>query len=156
MLNIDIPDFPALRLEHLVLDYNGTLALDGKLVVGVADRLSRLARDLRLHVVTGDTFGIARTGLARIPCELTVLEPSGQAEAKRAYVETLGASRAVCVGNGRNDRLMLAIAALGIAVVQAEGAAAEALRAAHVVTRDINEALDLLLHPLRLVASLRG
>jgi len=43
MLEIDIPGYRALRLVHLVLDYNGTLACDGALVDGVGDRLAALA-----------------------------------------------------------------------------------------------------------------
>ena len=35
MIEIDVPGFGALRLEHLVLDYNGTLACDGMLLEGV-------------------------------------------------------------------------------------------------------------------------
>jgi soluble P-type ATPase len=59
------------------------------------------------------------------------------------------------IGNGRNDQLMLAAAALGIAVVQEEGAAIESLSAADVVLPDIRSALDLLLFPKRLIATLR-
>lgn len=156
MLQIQIPDGVPLRLEHLVLDYNGTLALDGELLPGVKERLERLALQLAIHVVTGDTFGKARSGLAGVACKLSILPPHAQSEAKRAYVERVGASSCVCIGNGRNDRLMLEAAALGIAVVQQEGACAETLMAADVVTSGIHDALDLLAHPQRLVATLRG
>jgi soluble P-type ATPase len=61
----------------------------------------------------------------------------------------------VAIGNGRNDALMLKRAALGIAVVQTEGAATAALLAADLVTPGIIEVLDLLLHPDRLRATLR-
>jgi len=157
MLNIDIPGFGALRLEHLVLDYNGTLALDGNILPGVSDRLGLLGRDLQIHILTADTFGKARAELADVPfVRLAILETREQAEAKRSYVQELGSRITACIGNGRNDRLMLQEAALGIAVVQSEGAAGDALRAAHIAARDIVEALDLLIHPLRLVATLRG
>lgn len=157
MLSIDIPDFGRLNLEHLVLDYNGTLAMDGKPAPGVADRLRRLGGDLGIHVLTADTFGNARAELSGFPeMALTILDPKQQAPAKRDYIKKLGASRVVCVGNGRNDRLMLETAILGIAVVQGEGAAGDAARAADLVTNGITEALDLLLNPKRLVATLRG
>ena len=65
-------------------------------------------------------------------------------------------SRPVCIGNGRNDRLMLKSAALGLAVVLAEGIAGETIPAADVISRSINDALDLLLNPLRLTATLRS
>ena len=157
MLNLEIPGFGTLRLEHLVLDYNGTLALDGNILPGVTDRLSLLERDLQIHILTANTFGKAGAELADVPfVRLTILETQGQAEAKRSYVQELGSRITACIGNGRNDRLMLQEAALGIAVVQSEGAAGDALRAAHITARDIVEALDLLNHPLRLVATLRG
>jgi soluble P-type ATPase len=72
------------------------------------------------------------------------------------YVRRLGAGRTACIGNGRNDRLMLRAAALGIAVILAEGASAETVRAADIVVGDIGHALDLLLEPTRLLATLRS
>ena len=51
---------------------------------------------------------------------------------------------------------MMKAVALGIAVVQAEGAAAATLMAADVIAPTVCDALDLLLHPLRLKATLRG
>ncbi len=50
---------------------------------------------------------------------------------------------------------MLKEAALGIAVMQTEGAATVTLLAAEVVTSEIVDALDLLLHPDRRKATLR-
>lgn len=155
MIELAIPGFADLRLQHLVLDYNGTLARDGELLPGVDERLRRLAQTMTLHVVTADTFGTAAARLAPLPAEVMVLPQDGQAPAKRRYVERLGAAQVACIGNGRNDRLMLAAVALGIAVVQDEGASAEAVAAADVVAPDIAAALDLLLHPQRLVATLR-
>ncbi len=156
MIELSVPDFGSLALEHLVLDFNGTLAEDGALLPGVREALGALSQRLRLHVVTGDTFGRARQELLGIPCELVILEGTGQAEAKARYVERLGPRRTACIGNGRNDRLMLASAALGVAVLQKEGASAESLLAAKVVCRTIGDALELLVEPLRLVATLRG
>lgn len=156
MLVIEIPGFGTLRLEHLVLDYNGTLACDGVLLEGVAERLQRLADKFSIHVVTADTFGRARAALAGLPCRLEILGLASQDVAKLAYVEKLGCKRTACIGNGRNDRRMLEAAALGIAVVQAEGAAAETLAVSDVIVTHVNDALDLLLYPLRLTATLRS
>jgi soluble P-type ATPase len=156
MIDVNVPGFTHLRLEHLMLDYNGTLARDGVLLNGVKERLERLSQQLRLHVVTADTFGNVRAALAGLPCEITILPTDHQAPGKLTYVEHLGANRTACVGNGRNDRLMLKAAALSIVVVQEEGAAIEALASAHVAVPNIIAALDLLMHPLRLVATLRS
>lgn len=156
MMSIDIRGFGNLRLAHLVLDYNGTLALDGVLLPGVKARLKRLGRSLGIHVITADTFGKARSQLRRVDCRLEILRRGGEDRAKAAYVRALGAARVACVGNGRNDRSMLGLAAVGIAVLQAEGAAAETLAAADLVLPSVADALDLFLHPRRLVASLRS
>ncbi len=156
MIAIDIPGFRALRLEHLALDYNGTLAADGELLPGVAEALTTLAAEVRVHVVTADTFGRAEAALAGLPIELVIAPTTAQAEAKRQFVSALGADQVVAVGNGRNDCRMLEAAALGIAVIQCEGASTESLRGAHVVVTNILDALELLRHPRRLVATLRS
>ena len=156
MIEVTIPGHAPLRLNHLVLDYNGTLACDGAPLEGVRERLIALAPRLGVHVVTADTFGSAQVALAGIPCLVRVLPPGGQDVAKLDYIAQLGRKTAACIGNGRNDRLMLQAAALGIAVIGPECAAAEALAAADIVAPNIIAALDLLLNPLRLVATLRS
>jgi soluble P-type ATPase len=155
MIEITIPGADTLRLDYLVADFNGTLAVDGVLLPGVADALWRLADLLDLHVVTADTHHNARNALTGLPCELVILPDDTQDEAKWRYVQTLGAPRCVCIGNGCNDHLMLAAAGLGIAVMQDEGASVKALLAADVAATDINTAFDLLFNPQRLVATLR-
>lgn len=155
MLEINIPDGESFRLQYLVLDYNGTLAYDGTLMPGVANGLRQLAKILEIRVVTADTFGRASISLADIPCEITILPPHGQETAKLHYLENLEPHRCVAIGNGRNDSLMVGAAALGIAVIQLEGAAVATLLAAKVAVSDIDSALGLLLNPSRLIATLR-
>lgn len=155
MLEIAIPGGESLRLDHLVADFNGTLARDGILLPGVADAFWNLAERLDLHVVTADTHGGARAALAGLPCQLAILPEGGQDAAKLAYLDRLGAARCVALGNGRNDRLMLAAARLGIAVIEAEGVAVETLLAARIAAPGIAAALGLLLNPARLTATLR-
>lgn len=156
MLTIDVPGGPTLNLAHAVLDFNGTLALDGELRPGVPELMAQLAQTLTVHVVTADTFGTARVTLRDLPCRVAVLPVESQDTRKRDYVAQLGAHCVACVGNGRNDRLMVRDAALGIAVIGGEGAAVETLVAADVVAPDITAALGLLIHPRRLVATLRS
>jgi soluble P-type ATPase len=156
MIEIDIPGYKKLRLKYIVLDYNGTLGCDGEIIDGVAARLESLAKKLEIHVVTADTFGIARSKLQGLPCELSILPEKNQDIAKRDYVKRLGSGSTACIGNGRNDRLMLKEAALGIAVILEEGAAVKAVEEADVICTSIISALELLSNPLRLVATLRS
>src|SRR3989442_1603895 len=97
MIEIDVPDFRTLRLQHLVLDYNGTLAVDGQLLAGMADMLTRLAQRLQIHVVTADTFGMAAAQLAGLPVQVLVLSPVSQADAKLAFVTGLGPEHVVAI-----------------------------------------------------------
>ena len=156
MIEVDIPGYRTLQLEHLVLDHNGTLAVDGILRPGVQECLQKLSSDVTIYVVTADTFGKAGAQLAGIPCELTILPSGDQDVGKLEFIQKLGIERTVCMGNGRNDRLMLKEAALGVAVILEEGAAVETVSAADVVCSGIVPALELLLYPLRLTATLRS
>ena len=156
MIQIEIPGFGLLQLSHVVLDSNGTLAVDGSLIEGVRSRLEGLAGELSIHVVTADTYGKAVGTFQALDCHLIILPPSDQAIAKADYIRRLGSDTVVAIGNGRNDWLMLQQAAIGIAVLGQEGTSVEALMAADVVVQDIFTALDLLQMPLRLVATLRA
>lgn len=156
MLEVTIPGYKTLQLSHLVLDYNGTIACDGRLIPGVRERLEQLSKSVSIHILTADTFGSVQKEAAGIPCEVVVIGKENQTQAKADYVRQLGLQKTVSVGNGRNDALMLKEAVLGIAVIQEEGGAVKTLVAADIVTHSILDVLDLLLHPLRLTATLRS
>ena len=156
MISIDIPGFRHLALRHLVLDFNGTIAFDGALLPGVADRIIGLSQQLEVHVLTANTTGTCAAVLQGLPLTLSILAGPPEDKAKLAYVKNLGAECCASVGNGANDRLMLETCALGIAVIGPECTAAKTLAAADIVAPGINEALDMLLHPMRLLATLRS
>jgi len=155
MLELDIPSRGLIRLRHLVLDLNGTIALDGKLLPGVNPRLENLSTLLETWLVSADTQGTLSDLAADLKMGARRLDPGDEAEQKRAFIEELGAEETVAVGNGANDALMLRRAGLGIAVMGHEGLAAECLSASDLVVPDIESALDLLLFPRRLLATLR-
>ena len=155
MITCAISGFADLSISHLVLDYNGALAFDGVPITGVRERLERLSENLEIHVVTADTFGRAARELADWPLYLTILTPGDEGTQKETYVQALGAPSVAAVGNGRNDARMLGAAALGMGVLGPEGAAAPTLVSADVMVPSVETALDLLLHPDRLKATLR-
>ncbi|MEI7431200.1 MAG: ATPase P [Betaproteobacteria bacterium] len=156
MISIDIPGFAQLELAHLVLDYNGTVALDGVLLPGIADKLFMLASDLEIHVITADTFGFVKTQMEGLPIKLCIIPVELQAEAKFHYVTHLGCNAVVAIGNGRNDHKMLKASALGIALIQQEGGASSSIAAADIVSTSVLDALELLQNPKRLLATLRS
>lgn len=144
-----------LRLRHLILDLNGTLARDGQLLPGVPPRIARLREHLWVQMVSGDTFGTAADAARALGLCVRMLGPDDQGAQKLDIVRRLGADAVAMIGNGNNDAPALAEVALGICVIGPEGAASGALRAADVLAGSIEVALDLLLVPQRLVATLR-
>ncbi len=155
MVEIVIPSRGALLLEHLVLDLNGTVALDGSLLPSVKESIAQLGQHLAIHLVSADTRGTLGAIAADLAASAHPVEPGDEARQKAALVERLKAERVVAVGNGANDALMLVRAALGIAVLGAEGLALSCAQAADVLVPDIGTALAMLLSPQRLVATLR-
>jgi soluble P-type ATPase len=156
MIEVDIPGGEALRISHLVLDYNGTLARDGELLEGVAERMKDLAIHLQLHVITADTHGTVAKKLAGLPCSLEIIGLTEQDKQKEAYVRRLGANKVAAIGNGRNDGPMLKAAALSFVPVQEEGACIAAILHADIMCTDILDTFDILLKPARLKATLRN
>ena len=149
---ITIPGRPTFELAHLVLDVNGTLTDRGELIGDVEMKLRNLRETLDVHLVSADTFG----SLQRIASTLGI-DPNviGDGAEKAAFVRQVGARHCAAIGNGANDEDMLRAAALGIAVIGAEGAAAATVAAADVVCRSIGDALGLLLDDQALAATLR-
>lgn len=158
MINLSIPNFENenLQLENLVLDFNGTLAINGRLILGVKERLNSLSEKLKIHVITGNTFGTAEEELAGINCELILLSQKNQRHEKENYINSLSKGKTVSIGNGRNDKEMLESSIIGIILLQTEGMAVESLISADIVCENILDALDLLREPNRLIATLRG
>jgi len=155
MLELKIPGFGRLNIEHLVLDYNGTIAQDGRLIDGASERLKKLSEKVQVHIITADTFNSAKDYPGREPFTLKILTKENQAQQKKTYLESLGSNCTVAIGNGNNDRLMLSASIIGIVTIQAEGASSKAICNGDIAVSDINSALDLLLFPKRLIATLR-
>lgn len=155
MFELDIPGFGSVRLFHLVSDFTGTLSVDGKLIDGVREKLNEVAKFLKVHILTADTFGRAKAELEGIECEVHILEGEDHDIQKEEFVNMLGSSSVFALGNGNNDRRMLSAAKIGVAVCLAEGCAIDAINSADIVVKSPLDAFDLLLNPKRLKATLR-
>lgn len=152
MIEVDIPGRGPLQLAHVVFDVNGTLACDGELLPDVAERMAALRERLTVHLLTADTHGQQAAIDAALGLQGIIVQ---NAVEKLAYVLELGADRVVAVGNGSNDANMFQAAALSIAILGPEGLSTQALTSAAILVASIHDALDLLLHERRLVATLR-
>ncbi len=155
MVTIKIPGAFTLNIQHVLLDFNGTIAVDGRLIRGVGKKINDLAHDLDFHVITADTFGSVKKELEGVQCSLKVIPEQDQARAKWDYLETLGKDKTIAAGNGANDESMLREAVLGIAVLGQEGMASKTLAASDIMLMNILDLFGYLEHPGRLVACLR-
>ena len=154
MVTASIPGWGELELSYLLIDFNGTIAFNGQLKKGVRELLDEVSKHMKVYVVTADTYdSIDKEAAANFTVVKTGKLTSGIDKAE--LVRQLGPEQSAAIGNGANDAMMLREAALGIAVIGEEGCAASVLKEADIVTANIVNALELLLHPERLVASLR-
>jgi soluble P-type ATPase len=153
---VDIPGRGPLHIENILFDLNGTLACDGLITEATRERLMQLGGSLTLVVMSADTYGTLEQVTAGLPLRARRVQQTLGAAEKRHLLDELGADQTAAVGNGRNDVEMLKAAALGIVIVGPEGVAKDALLVADLIFGQIDDALDCLLHPRRLVATLRG
>ncbi len=156
MIKIEIPGAKPLKLTKLVLDFNGTIALDGILIKGVKEGIVSLANHLEIHLLTADTFGTVRQQCNSLPLQIEILKTDDHVKEKAAHLCQLGSEQAVAIGNGANDICMLQEAALGILVVGPEGCFGKAVSSADIVVNSIFAAFGLLENPQRIVATIRS
>ena len=156
MIEIQIPGREApLCIKSLALDYNGTIARDGILLPEAAERIRKLTEKVEVYVLTADTYGTVQQQCAGLGVTIKPFPHAGAALCKEEIVRDLGDG--VCaVGNGFNDIRMFDLAALSIAVLEKEGMCAALLAHADVLVTSPADALDLLLQPDRLRATLRN
>jgi P-type E1-E2 ATPase len=155
MIEIQIPGHTPISLDYLVCDVNGTLALDGQLLEGVAHHISFLTDHLEVLLLTADTHGRQEIIDQQLNLKSTRLTPGNEREQKANYIRRLGTERVAAIGQGANDSAMLQEAAIGICVLSTEGTAVETLLAADIVVPDILRAFELFEKPLRLLATMR-
>jgi P-type E1-E2 ATPase len=154
MINVEIPGKGELRIEHVIFDVNGTLALDGNLLPGIPELLEELGKLIEIHLLTADTHGKQKDIDRQLGFNAVRVKKGNEAQQKAEYIKKLDGGSAA-IGQGANDSLMIKEAEIGICILSAEGTATETVLAADLITPDIQSAINLLLYPTRLIASLR-
>jgi P-type E1-E2 ATPase len=155
MINVPIPGWGELAIEYVMIDFNGTMALDGKLKKEVKDIVDKISRYVKVFVITADTYDSVDSELGASTVTFIKVNKNMSGEEKAKVVRELGPEKIVAIGNGANDAAMLKEAALGIAVVGEEGCATALIKEADLVVGDVVRALGMIAHPERLVATLR-
>ena len=154
MLCIKIPGREELILNHLILDYNGTIAEDGEIIEGIRPRLAELAKELSIYVITADTHGTAAKKCEGLPLQVLTFPTTEVGKIKAEEADKMEGG-VITIGNGFNDIQMSDAADLSICVIGREGCCGALLAHTDVVVTSIEDALDLLLKTGRLRATLR-
>ncbi len=153
---LEIPGREKIEIKNVVFDYNGTIAIDGQLIEGVAELIDELAGDIHFHVITADTYGSAEKALANINCKVVKISEEKQDASKLDYLLKLGRETTLSVGNGKNDQLLLKESVIGIALIQDEGVCVESLLAADIVCKSVMDVFAYFKSPNRIKATLRN
>ena len=153
---VKIPGRKTVEIKNVLFDYNGTIAIDGQLIEGVAKSINELSADFNFHVITADTFGSVNNELKDVTCTVIKIPEQNQDQTKFEYLLKLGKETTLCVGNGKNDKLILKESVVGIAVIQDEGTSTDTLIASDIICKSIMDVFEFLKKPDRLKATLRN
>ncbi len=155
-MKIEIPGYRKLDITTLLLDYNGTIAVDGRIREEVKERLRKLSEMLDICILTADTHGTAREQCRELNVTVHTFPVGNAMDHKREVTDRIGGEHCACMGNGRNDVKMFEAAALSVGIMDREGAYGGLLKVADLCVTSAEDGLDLLLYPKRLIAGLRG
>ncbi len=155
MIPLAIPGWKDLDITQCMFDFNGTLALDGRISNEVEEGLVSLAETAKVSILTADIHGTVTKELAHLPLEIVIVSGPDEAAAKQRVLLESGADNTIFIGNGANDLRAMELAALSIAVISSEGCNSEALKASDIVVTSPIDALGLLLNPSRIIATMR-
>ncbi|TLP37592.1 HAD family hydrolase [Arcobacter arenosus] len=155
-MRIEIPGREAFDIKSVVFDYNGTIAVDGKLLENVSTNINKMSSDFKFYVITADTYGSVKKELENTNCEVIIIGKQNQDQDKLEFIKSLGCNTVLSVGNGRNDVLMLKNSILGIAILQDEGLCTKTLLSSDILVKSIDDVFGFLKDSNRLIATLRN
>lgn len=156
MINIKVPGRCDYSIENIVFDYNGTIAVNGKITASTREKLSILCNMANVYVLTADTYGTAAKECEGLNLTLKTFHSDNAAVYKAEIVNELGKDKTMCFGNGYNDIKMFKIAALSVAVLEKEGMCSKLLTESDLIVKSIEDGINLLLNQNALIATLRG
>ncbi|WP_024789803.1 HAD family hydrolase [Lebetimonas sp. JH292] len=152
-MKLEIQNIGVIEIKNVVLDFNGTIARDGKIFEEMKVYYKRISENFNIYVITSDTHGNATKELQNLPVKLTILKTNNHTKEKEEFVKNL--KNTFAIGNGNNDSLMLKAADIGVCVINEEGASSKSIVNSDIVCKTIIDALGLLENSKRIVATLR-
>jgi len=156
MIKIDISSLGTVIIQNIVLDFNGTIANDGKLDDILRSKILKLHElGFKIYIITADTNETVKDEIKDLPVKIRILNPGDEEKEKLKILESIGAENSFVMGNGRNDILMVKKAKIGVGVIGEEGISGKLMSVCDIIVTSPMDGLDLLLKPNRLKATLR-
>ena len=76
MVRIEIPGIDTIKVNNLVLDFNGTIATDGVIDRGIKDKIEELSQKIKVYILSADTRGNLEEITKEMGAEVVTI-PSG-------------------------------------------------------------------------------
>jgi soluble P-type ATPase len=154
MITIQRPGQSPIEIEYLLIDYEGTLASDGRVHPKSKDKINLLAKRISVYILAKSEQEKVEERLRKVKAEILFFTEGEASGEKLDFLRRLDPEKTVAIGNGVDDAPMLEEAGFSICVIGKEGTSVETLNRADMVVTDILSGLDFLLKPLRQKATL--
>jgi soluble P-type ATPase len=149
MISIQRPGMESLDIHFVLIDFEGTLAMDGRVHPKAKDKVNLLSKRVTITILTKSNREKVEETLRKMRAEILYVTEGDSSQQKLNALQRLGAHQTAVIGNGLDDVRILEQAGLGMCVIGKEGASAEAMAKADLVVTHVLDALDFLLKPLR-------
>jgi soluble P-type ATPase len=143
-----------LELHFILIDFEGTLAMDGRIHPKAKDKVNLLSKRVTVYILTKSSKEKVEETLKKMKAEILYMTEGDSSQQKLDVLQRLGPHQTAVIGNGFDDVQIMEQAGLGMCVIGKEGSSPEAVAKADLVVTSVLDALDFLLKPLRQGATL--
>ena len=154
MISIQRPGMESLDIHFVLIDFEGTLAMDGRVHPKAKDKVNLLSKRATITILTKSNREKVEETLKKMKVEILYVTEEDSSQQKLNVLQRLGPHQTAVIGNGLDDVRIMEQAGLGLCVIGKEGSSAEAMVKADLVVTNVLDALDFLLKPLRQRATL--
>ena len=154
MISIQRPGMENLDIHFVLIDFEGTLAMDGRVHPKAKDKVNLLSKRATVYILTKGNREKVDETLRKMKAEILYVTEGDSSQQKLSLLQRLGPHQTAVIGNGFDDVQIMEQAGLGMCVIGKEGSSPEAVAKADLVVTSVLDALDFLLKPLRQGATL--
>src|SRR5512136_2415161 len=149
MISIQRPGMESLDIHFVLIDFEGTLAMDGRVHPKAKDKVNLLSKRATITILTKSNREKVEETLKKMKVEILYVTEEDSSQQKLNVLQRLGPHQTAVIGNGLDDVRIMEQAGLGLCVIGKEGSSAEAMVKADLVVTNVLDALDFLLKPMR-------